>query len=126
MSRYKDETIQVAAVAAAMLEDISFGEANFERKLPSGQKQGKPVLAAIGFERQKQDEKWGAQHHDPFAWLMILMEEVGELIEEVVMATPPLDWHPNKAREAQEILWMVRLAGDRARRWLEVSAHSTP
>jgi NTP pyrophosphatase (non-canonical NTP hydrolase) len=30
-------------------------------------------------ERIRQDEKWGEQNHDPFTWLTILMEEVGEL-----------------------------------------------
>lgn len=30
-------------------------------------------------EREKQDQKWGEQDHDPFTYLTILMEEVGEL-----------------------------------------------
>lgn len=30
-------------------------------------------------ERKRQDEKWGEQNHDPFTYLTILMEEVGEL-----------------------------------------------
>ncbi len=29
-------------------------------------------------ERARQDQKWGEQNHDPFTYLTILMEEVGE------------------------------------------------
>jgi hypothetical protein len=29
-------------------------------------------------ERLRQDSKWGEQNHDPFKWLAILGEEVGE------------------------------------------------
>jgi NTP pyrophosphatase (non-canonical NTP hydrolase) len=32
-------------------------------------------------ERKRQDEKWGEQNHDPFHYLVILMEEVGELAQ---------------------------------------------
>ncbi|RNB63279.1 hypothetical protein EDM55_29225 [Brevibacillus centrosporus] len=32
-------------------------------------------------ERCKQDAKWGKQRHDLGGWLMILMEEVGEVSE---------------------------------------------
>lgn len=112
-NRYKDETIQVAAVAAAMIEDISFGEANFEKELPSSpQKQGKPVLAAIAFERQKQDRKWGPQHHDPFTWLMILMEEVGEVAEEV-------EKDAGLDNTEDYLVWAVGRMGRAAKRWLE-------
>jgi hypothetical protein len=37
------------------------------------------VLAQIGAERRRQDEKFGEQrNHSPAEWLMILGEEVGE------------------------------------------------
>lgn len=29
-------------------------------------------------ERQRQDEKWGEQNHEPILWTAILSEEVGE------------------------------------------------
>lgn len=35
------------------------------------------LLAVLG-ERQRQDQKWGVQNHDPLTYLAILMEEVGE------------------------------------------------
>lgn len=36
------------------------------------------VLALLREERARQDEKWGPQHHDDGAWLLILAEEIGE------------------------------------------------
>lgn len=36
------------------------------------------VLKEVLRERVKQDGKWGEQNHDPFQWLAILGEEVGE------------------------------------------------
>ena len=36
------------------------------------------VVSSILIERQKQDDKWGAQNHDVYKWLAILGEEVGE------------------------------------------------
>lgn len=36
------------------------------------------VLDEVSKERERQDQKWGEQNHAPFAYLSILMEEVGE------------------------------------------------
>ena len=36
------------------------------------------VYRDIVEERRRQDAKWGEQNHDPFCWLTVLMEEVGE------------------------------------------------
>ena len=36
-------------------------------------------LMDILAERDRQDAKWGEQNHDPFCYLAILVEEVGEL-----------------------------------------------
>jgi NTP pyrophosphatase (non-canonical NTP hydrolase) len=33
----------------------------------------------LDVERDRQDEKWGAQDHSDEKWLVILMEEVGEI-----------------------------------------------
>jgi NTP pyrophosphatase (non-canonical NTP hydrolase) len=41
----------------------------------------KVVNADVLEERQRQNEKWGLQRHDLGGWLMILMEEVGEVAE---------------------------------------------
>ncbi len=37
------------------------------------------MLQAIRDERARQDVKWGVQRHTPEKWLVILMEEVGEV-----------------------------------------------
>ncbi len=38
-------------------------------------------LSDVLAERERQEEKWGEQNHDPFTYLAILTEEVGELSE---------------------------------------------
>jgi len=35
-------------------------------------------------ERDRQDRKWGEQNHDHQWWMLILMEEVGELAQAVL------------------------------------------
>jgi NTP pyrophosphatase (non-canonical NTP hydrolase) len=42
------------------------------------------ALTDVVAERARQDAKWGEQNHDPFAYLAILMEEVGETAKEAV------------------------------------------
>jgi NTP pyrophosphatase (non-canonical NTP hydrolase) len=39
------------------------------------------IIDDIIKERERQDEKWGVQNHDPIIWLAILTEEVGELAQ---------------------------------------------
>jgi len=36
------------------------------------------IFEQVKNERERQDIKWGVQRHDPFIWLAILNEEVGE------------------------------------------------
>ena len=36
------------------------------------------ILQKIVEERKRQDDKWGEQNHEPYKWLAILGEEVGE------------------------------------------------
>ena len=38
----------------------------------------KEVISLVLEERQRQNAKWGIQHHHPIEWLNILGEEVGE------------------------------------------------
>lgn len=38
----------------------------------------KDIVAAVLAERERQEQKWGEQNHDPFTYLTILCEEVGE------------------------------------------------
>lgn len=124
---YRKELIQVAAVAAAMIEDNDFGEANyfaeggFSDNGWTPPARGEVAMRAIGRERIRQDEKWGPQHHDRFTWLMILMEEVGELAEE--LQVPP-DTVVEDAEEAYLNFLVNRIVeiGNRAKAWLEAKA----
>lgn len=42
------------------------------------------IFEDIRQERELQDSKWGQQDHDPFIWLAILGEEVGEVNKAVL------------------------------------------
>lgn len=39
------------------------------------------ALQSVLNERDRQDAKWGEQNHDPFTYLTVLTEEVGELAQ---------------------------------------------
>lgn len=41
------------------------------------------VMRAIADERARQDEKWGVNNYHDFAWLSILIEEIGEVGEAI-------------------------------------------
>jgi hypothetical protein len=41
------------------------------------------IINEVKGERQKQDEKWGVQNHEPSFWMCILGEEYGEVCKEV-------------------------------------------
>lgn len=76
------ELIQVAAVAAAIVEALDNGSAGSsldEAGLRITETQHiEAVLREVRAERYRQNIKWGPQHHDIQTWLTILMEEVGE------------------------------------------------
>lgn len=42
------------------------------------------AIAAVVTERDRQDEKWGVQNHDPDHWVAIMSEEVGEFAKEAL------------------------------------------
>lgn len=42
------------------------------------------VINDVKRERQRQNEKWGVQDHNPVEWVAILTEEVGEVAKEAV------------------------------------------
>lgn len=41
------------------------------------------IFKEIKKERERQDQLWGKQNHEPLLWLSILMEEVGEASKEI-------------------------------------------
>lgn len=50
----------------------------------------KSIFDDIKSEMIRQDEKWGARRHqNPFLWITILMEEVGEAAESILKK----DWN---------------------------------
>lgn len=55
-----------------------------EQLLPSDATFGS--LNDVLTERARQDAKWGEQNHDPFTYLAILTEEVGELAQAALHA----------------------------------------
>ena len=69
------------------------------------------ALLDILVERFRQDRQWGEQNHDPFVWLGILMEEIGEFARaalEIEFGTPtsPRDaarWLANRRHEAVQV-----------------------
>lgn len=42
------------------------------------------AVAAVLTERNRQDQKWGQQDNDPFIYLAVLVEEVGELSQAIL------------------------------------------
>ena len=42
------------------------------------------VIKDIINERSRQEEKWGEQNHDPFAWMTIFGEEFGEACQKAL------------------------------------------
>lgn len=61
------------------------------------------IWAAIKDECQRQDQIFGEQNHDPFKWLSILLEEVGE----VAKAINECHWSQESAEAIKEELVQV-------------------
>jgi NTP pyrophosphatase (non-canonical NTP hydrolase) len=70
-------------VEAKRLEKIVDDELAGVKKLPMETVETEPPKARVDvlYERDRQDEKWGEQNHDPFTYLVILTEEVGEFAQ---------------------------------------------
>ncbi len=79
----REELIQVAAVAVAIVEDLDYGEAHAATPTGWGDTQGEAILVDVLDERWRQDNKWGPQHHTELEWLAILAEEFGEAALEI-------------------------------------------
>lgn len=73
----RDELVQCAAVAVATIEDLDSGNG-------AAMENTDVILQQIEYERQRQNDKWGPQHHPMRTWLAILMEEVGEVARELL------------------------------------------
>lgn len=42
------------------------------------------ALSNVLYERKCQDAKWGEQNHNPYKWLAILLEEIGEASKDLL------------------------------------------
>ncbi len=95
--RLREEMIQVAAVACAIVEQIDFGSADFAAPVTEDSvlTQGIDVLSLVAVERAQQDTQWGPQSHELDSWLLILGEEVGEVFVEASDMLPQAShsWH---------------------------------
>ena len=47
---------------------------------------GNDALLSVVKERIRQDAKWGEQNHNPYIYLAILLEEVGELAQSILQS----------------------------------------
>ena len=50
----------------------------------------KDLLDKVNTERLRQDKMWGEQNYNPTKWILILMEEVGELCSEILELNNPV------------------------------------
>ena len=105
----REELIQVAAVAVAIVEDLDRGTTEIE-SYPF-EPYVKQVLTSVAWERSRQEAKWGPQHHTTEEWLAILAEEVGE-------ATRAIEIDPLNGRLTLMSMYL-RFAEDRAREFLK-------
>ena len=104
----REELIQVAAVAVAIVEDLDRGTTEIQ-PYPF-EPYVKQVLTSVAWERSRQEAKWGPQHHTPEEWLAILAEEVGEAAREI----------PESENGRMEFtLHLLRKAETAARRFLK-------
>jgi NTP pyrophosphatase (non-canonical NTP hydrolase) len=61
-------------------------------------------------ERRRQDGKWGEQNHDPFTYLTILMEEVGEAAQAALEARYGADDASRLAQFRKETVQVAAVA----------------
>ncbi len=89
MNRFREELIQVAAVAVAIITDLDHGQTGFDLEESQDIWNSifhNEIFNEVRLERQMQEIKWGSQHHTPFEWLAILGEEYGEACQAAVDA----------------------------------------
>lgn len=74
---YRNELIQVAAVALAMAQVNDFGSTELDSQI--GQEKLRELLVEVILERKQQEKKWGPRNHPRSWWYAILGEEFGEV-----------------------------------------------
>lgn len=90
---YRKELVQVAAVclAAAQVAETDTSSLGNDNEGVRGRFSLERLLDEVRDERRRQELKWGTRTGEtakPVGWLCVLMEEVGEVAEEVAKTTP--------------------------------------
>lgn len=68
------------------------------------------IFEYIADERIRQYEKWGPQYHQDNTWVMILMEEVGEVAKSIVDRVNNADSKAHLADMKKEIVQVAAVA----------------
>lgn len=80
-------------------------------------------------ERARQDAKWGEQNHDPFTYLAVLTEEVGELAQAALHARfggPAADGLRDEAVQVAAVALAIVQCLDRCKWLWSVQQEATP
>jgi NTP pyrophosphatase (non-canonical NTP hydrolase) len=90
---YRTELVQVAAacLAAAQVADVDTTSLGVDNEGVQGRFSLERLLDAVREERRRQEVKWGARNGEtakPAFWLEVILEEVGEVAEEIVKTAP--------------------------------------
>ena len=95
MSGYRGELIQVAASAlvAAQVAEIGTTALDVTNEGVAGRFALERLLDEVRKERRFQEHKFGVRgkEADPYFWLLVLLEEVGEVAEEVAKTRETVD-----------------------------------
>ena len=104
------ELVQSAAVLTAIIEKLN-REGGYE-----GQLDTRLATMEISTERIRQNIKWGPQRdHSLVEWFMILIEELGEAVDEL----PDLRVDDSDGIHSAMILGVLSALGVEARNWIE-------
>ena len=76
---FRDEGNWSSSIEGVWIEDRVITQWMYLFPHPQSESEYSAALKSILLERTAQDAKWGEQNHNPFVYLAILMEEVGEL-----------------------------------------------
>ncbi len=88
----RDELLQVAAVAVAIVTDLDAGTTMIVDNNGIRTHRHKVVMSDVEHERFRQEAKWGERKNVPIAeWLVILGEEYGEACQAALREVMYLD-----------------------------------
>ncbi|EKO04744.1 MazG-like family protein [Leptospira interrogans] len=68
------------------------------------------IIQEILGEREKQDQKWGEQNHNPIEWCAILVEEVGEVSKAALETHFKYDGKNDLSEYREELIQVAAVA----------------